>query len=96
MVHLRLITPQLDYSVISMVAIRKRPMGMRKQIRSTSTWFRLSMQQTYGKFPSRGCCRLYTAKEQGKDKFGHRSCDHKEILHAIPAQDVALVHTQQE
>ena len=96
MVHLRLITPQLDYSVISMVTIRERPMGMRKRIRSISTWFWLSMQKTHGKFPIRGCCRLYTAKEQGKDKFGHGSCDHKAILHAIPAQDAALVHTQQE
>ena len=39
---------------------------------------------------------LYTAKEQGKDKFGHGSCDHKAILHAVPAQDVSLVHAQQE
>ena len=96
MVHLRLITPQLDYSVVSIMTIRKRPMGMRKRIRRISTWFRLSMQQTHGKFPIRGCCRLYTAKEQGKDKFGHGSCDHKAILHAVPAQDVSLVHAQQE
>ena len=54
------------------------------------------MQQTHGKFPIRGCCRLYTAKEQGKDKFGHGSCDYKAILHVVPAQDVALVHAQQE
>ena len=39
---------------------------------------------------------LYIAKEQGKDKFGHGSCDHKAILHAVPAQDVSLVHAQQE
>ena len=46
--------------------------------------------------PSEAAAVSTTAKEQGKDKFGHGSCDHKAILHAVSAQDVSLVHAQQE